>query len=283
MTAAIQQLPAGQDTASPYEGLAAGYNRARPGYPDEAIADLRSSAGDIVVDVGAGTGIFTRQLAAAMRNARVVGVEPSADMRHEAEAASIGVPGLVFAAGTAEALPFQTASVSILTAATAVHWFNRPVFYAEAFRCLRRGGLLVILQNVRRWWDSDFLAAYEELHESTVPGYRRGRFPACDGGYREIDVVDELSGRPDVSDVGGRSIDWSMSVAADDFLELSLSSTITQRAIAGIGCPAYLGCLGSLLALYAPSGSVPLPYVTRIAKATRGPALRASDITSNFD
>jgi SAM-dependent methyltransferase len=269
MTSPTQQSPAGDMAASPYEGLATRYNRARPAYPDEAIADLAGEAGDLAVDVGAGTGIFTRQLAAALRHARVVGVEPSADMRRAAQAASIDVANLKFTAGAAELLPFETASVAILTAATAVHWFDRPAFYAEAFRCLRPGGLLVILQNVRRWWDSDFLAAYEELHESSVPGYWRGTFPACDGSYREIDVAAELSGRAEVSDIQARDIEWSMAMTTDDFIDLSLSSTITQRVIAGTGHPAYLARLEALLARHASAGSVVLPYVTRIVKAMR--------------
>jgi SAM-dependent methyltransferase len=269
MTTPNQQPPAGDMAASPYEGLATRYNRARPDYPDEAIADLGGRAGDLGVDVGAGTGIFTRQLAAAMSNARVVGVEPSDDMRRAAQAASASLPNLTFTAGSAEALPFETGSVAVMTAATAVHWFDRPPFYAEAFRCLRPGGQLVILQNVRRWWDSDFLAAYEELHESSAPGYWRGTFPAFDGSYREIDVAAELSGRAEASDIQAREIEWSMTITTDDFIDLSLSSTITQRAIAGTGRSVYVARLEALLARHASAGSIALPYETRIVKAAR--------------
>jgi ubiquinone/menaquinone biosynthesis C-methylase UbiE len=282
MTGSIEQSQSGKTVASPYEGLATRYNRARPAYPDEAIADLGGRAGDLAVDVGAGTGIFTRQLAVTMNKARVVGVEPSADMRRAAQAASIGMPNLAFMAGTAEALPFENASVAVVTAATAAHWFDRPAFYAEAFRCLRPGGQLVILQNVRRWWESDFLAAYETLHESTVPGYWRGTFPAFDGGFREIDVATELSGHPDVAHIAARAIDWSMAMTTDEFIDFSQSSSITQRSIAAIGYPAYLARLESLLAQHTPSGLVALPYVTHIVKATRGSDHRTPTITPDL-
>ena len=134
-----------------------------------------------MADVGAGTGIFSRQLAHSLPDARVVGVEPGADMRRAAEAASHELSNLSFVAGAAEALPFPDGSLSLATATTAAHWFDRPLFYGEAFRCLRERGHLAIVQNVRRWWDSPFLAAYEELHEETVQGYRRGTFPAGSG------------------------------------------------------------------------------------------------------
>ncbi|MDE1994587.1 MAG: class I SAM-dependent methyltransferase, partial [Rhizobiaceae bacterium] len=139
--------------ASPYEGLASHYNETRPSYPDAAIADLSGTRG-IVADIGAGTGIFTRQLAGLLTQAEVIGIEPSADMRRMAEAASSHLGNIAFQSGSAETLPFAAGSVAVVTAATAVHWFDRPAFYSEAFRCLGDGGRLVIVQNIRRWWDN---------------------------------------------------------------------------------------------------------------------------------
>jgi ubiquinone/menaquinone biosynthesis C-methylase UbiE len=264
-----QQSPAGAIVASPYDGLATHYNRGRPGYPEEALADIRTTPGDIVVDVGAGTGIFTRRLAVTLKSASVVGVEPSGDMRREADAASAGISNLTFVPGSAESLPFAAGSVTLVTAATAAHWFDRPNFYGEAFRCLRHGGTLLILQNVRRWRDSAFLTAYEELHEFAVPGYQRDAFPAPDGKYKAIEVAEELSGRPEVAEIRSRNIDWSMSMTEEVFVAFSLSSTITQRAISRIGSSDYLNRLRVLLSKYSSSGSVELLYVTRVTQASR--------------
>src|ERR1700760_3172786 len=128
--------------ASPYDGIADHYNQARPDYPPAALAMLSVQPGALVADVGAGTGIFSRQLAHSLPDARVVGVEPGADMRRAAEAASHELPNLSFVAGAAEALPFPDDSLALVTAATAAHWFDRRLFYAEAFRCLHGHGLL---------------------------------------------------------------------------------------------------------------------------------------------
>ncbi|MFH0299978.1 class I SAM-dependent methyltransferase [Bradyrhizobium sp. 31Argb] len=254
---------------SPYDGIADCYDRARPDYPAAVLAILSVQAGELVADVGAGTGIFSRQLAQSLPDARVIGVEPGADMRRAAEAASREVPNLSFVAGAAEALPFPDDSLALVTAATAAHWFDRPLFYAEAFRCLRERGLLAIVQNVRRWWDSPFLAAYEELHEQTVQGYRRGTFPAGGGRYAAIDAAGELRGHPLASEVQEHAFYWRMPMTREAFVSFSLSSTITQRAIRGIGETAYLSRLAAILDRCDSSGAFDVPYVTRLVVAPK--------------
>jgi SAM-dependent methyltransferase len=257
-----------QGDASPYDGLAHRYDRARPSYPSESIAHLRAGAGDIVADVAAGTGIFTRQLARALSAARVIGIEPSEDMYRAAQRSSMGIANLSFIQGRAEALALADHAVRILTVATAIHWFDRPAFYAEATRCLRRDGELVVLQNIRRWWDDAFLADYEALHESAVDGYRRGRYPARHGGYEEIAVDRELRTRPDFTEARVSDVLWSRVMSSAAFVDFSLSSSITQRAIATIGEQAYLDALRQLLEQHAGgSGEVEVPYLTRVTSA----------------
>jgi SAM-dependent methyltransferase len=258
----------GQGNASPYDGLAKRYDRARPSYPPESIAHLQAEEGDIVADVGAGTGIFTRQLAIALDKARIVGIEASEDMYRAAEQSSAGLANVSFVQGQAEALPFEDNAVRILTVATAIHWFDRPAFYAEAVRCLRRDGELLVLQNIRRWWENAFLADYEQLHEEAVEDYRRGRYPARHGGYDEIDVERELRARPDIRDVRVSDFMWSHRMSSDDFVDFSLSSSITQRAISTMGEEAYLRALRQSLENHGGrTGMVEIPYLTRVTSA----------------
>ena len=84
------------------------YERARPGYPDEAVAwvaeRLGIGPGRDVLDLAAGTGKLTRQLVPL--GARIVAVEPIDAMRAELERA---VPGVEALAGTAEAIPLADA------------------------------------------------------------------------------------------------------------------------------------------------------------------------------
>src|SRR5690348_9774280 len=69
-----------------YDRLAEQYSQYRPRYPVQLISHLadiiaKAPASNLVVDVGSGTGIFTRQLRAALPHAmRIAGIEPSPSM-----------------------------------------------------------------------------------------------------------------------------------------------------------------------------------------------------------
>jgi SAM-dependent methyltransferase len=124
------------------------YERARPEYPPEAVAwlvdRLGLRPGRVVVDVAAGTGKLTRLLVPS--GARVVAVEPLAEMRAQLAEA---VPGLEALEGTAEALPLADDFADAITVAAAFHWFRRDDALAEFARVLRPGGRLAIVYNLR--------------------------------------------------------------------------------------------------------------------------------------
>ncbi len=126
-------------TARGFELAAEVYERARPDYPDNAldfiVESLGLSSGDRVVDLGAGTGKFARQLVA--HGLRVTAVEPVREMRAILEAV---VPQATAVEGTAEAIPLEDETADGVTAAQAFHWFERRRALPEIYRVLRRGG-----------------------------------------------------------------------------------------------------------------------------------------------
>src|SRR3989442_11822704 len=131
--------------AEGFERAAAAYERGRPGYPQAAIdwmvERLRITPGSTVVDLGAGTGKFSRMLHAA--GARVIALEPVAAMRAELATA---VPGVEVLDGTAEAIPCADASADAVTAAQAFHRFAGQAALSGIPRVLRpAGGLGLIL------------------------------------------------------------------------------------------------------------------------------------------
>ena len=131
-----------------FELVADVYERARPGYPAEAVAwitdrlDLRP--GRTVLDLGAGTGKLTRALLET--GARVVAVEPGDAMRAELER---GVPGVEALRGSAEEIPLPKASVDAIAIGQAFHWFRHDVALPEMWRVLRPGGGVALLWNTR--------------------------------------------------------------------------------------------------------------------------------------
>lgn len=126
----------------------AAYERGRPGYPEAAVRYLlrmlRIESGTPVLDLAAGTGKLTRDLAAA--GADVIAVEPVAEMRTVLAAA---LPDVRVAAGAAEALPLADQSVEAVTVAQAFHWFRGEEALAEIHRVLRRRGRLGLVWNVK--------------------------------------------------------------------------------------------------------------------------------------
>src|SRR2546423_12598722 len=115
------------------------YERARPEYPPDAVAWLadRLSLGPdrIVVDLAAGTGKLTRLLVPS--GARVIAVEPQAEMRAVLEGA---VPGAEALEGTAEALPLDDSSADPVAGASAFPGFEPAKALPGFARGLPPGG-----------------------------------------------------------------------------------------------------------------------------------------------
>lgn len=265
-------------TAAPvrnaYDGLASLYDQRRPSYPAEAVRAVaalatRTAPSGSVFDVGCGTGIFTRLLAAELPETfPVTGVEPGADMRATAASRAGDSARLRFIAGKAESLPIDANSAVLLTAATAAHWFDRPLFYAEAARALAPGGALAIVQNERRWWDSAGLADYESLLESLVSNYRRGMHANAHDGYGFADYAAELSSNTMFATPEVRTWNWEMDFGRDAFIEFSQTSSIVQRAIARAGRGAYCRALEKLVDRHGQNGAFTVQYRTMVVVAT---------------
>lgn len=130
-------------------------------------------AGEQVLELGSGTGYFTRALAAS--GAVVTGIDSSKAMAgyasQMAQRAGIAADFLV---GDAAALPFPDASFDLVAGVTVLCFAARPErVIAESFRVLRPGGRLVIGELNRRSPWAAVRRAKARLRESH---YRRARF-----------------------------------------------------------------------------------------------------------
>jgi SAM-dependent methyltransferase len=127
---------------------AARYARGRPDYPAEVDGWLRDTLrlgpGKTVVDVGAGTGKFTRRLMAT--GAKVTAVEPVAAMRAKLTS---DLPDVTAVEGTAEAIPLPDGTADAIVCAQAFHWFATAEALAEMRRVLRPGGRLGLIWNTK--------------------------------------------------------------------------------------------------------------------------------------
>jgi MOSC domain-containing protein YiiM/SAM-dependent methyltransferase len=133
------------------KGFAAGadaYERGRPEYSPEAIEalvrELDIGRGKRVLDLAAGTGKLTRQVAPS--GAELVAVEPIAEMRAKLEAS---LPGVEVVEGTAEAIPLPNHSVDAVVVGQAFHWFDGIRAVSEIRRVLKPGGALGLIWQAR--------------------------------------------------------------------------------------------------------------------------------------
>lgn len=124
------------------------YVRGRPDFPTGAFDwlrdDLGLAAGKAVIELGAGTGKFTRLL--TQTGAEVTAVEPVPAMRERLER---DLPGVRALSGTAQHIPLPDSSVDAVICAQSFHWFASAESLAEIHRVLKPGGTLGLIWNVR--------------------------------------------------------------------------------------------------------------------------------------
>ena len=130
--------------ATSFGAVAGAYERARPGYPDDAVRWLAGDEPCEVIDLGAGTGKLTRSLVALGH--RVIAVEPLEEMLEQLRRAVLGATAV---RGSAEAIPLPDGSADVVTCAQAFHWFDRTVALREMARVLRGGGRVALVWNTR--------------------------------------------------------------------------------------------------------------------------------------
>jgi ubiquinone/menaquinone biosynthesis C-methylase UbiE len=162
--------------AGDFTGLASDYSQHRPDYCPSVLKALLGLLGKPTaevdfVDVGAGTGIWTRMVhAAGVRS--VTAVEPNEDMRHNGMADSQHTKAH-WLAGSAEATNLPDASADWLSMASSFHWANFDTATQEFHRVLRLGGRFTALWNPRLIEVNPLLVEIEAHLDTLRPNIKR--------------------------------------------------------------------------------------------------------------
>jgi SAM-dependent methyltransferase len=127
-----------------FGAIADDYDRLRPTAPREAIDWLLPERREVVVDLGAGTGLLTR--AVAGNAGHVIAVEPDERMRAVLAARS---PGVEVLAGRGEQIPLPDASADVVLVSSAWHWLDPGLAVPEIARILRDGARLGVIWTGR--------------------------------------------------------------------------------------------------------------------------------------
>lgn len=175
------------------------YVRFRPSYPaaviDAVLDGLIPTNGRTLraVDLGAGTGICSRLLAA--RGVRVIAVEPNDAMRAAGEA--VADANIQWRGASAESSGVPDGWADLVIAAQAWHWFDPAPTGVEVLRILRPGGLLAVVWNTDDDTDGGtnaFRAAVQShattqrVHQEMVDA---GAIPRLGGPWRSTSVREE--------------------------------------------------------------------------------------------
>lgn len=151
-----------KERATSFGSVAERYDQVRPSPPPEALDWLLPGDCAVAVDLGAGTGLFTRALERRVRH--VVAIEPDARMRSVLASRS---PGAQVLAARAEAIPLPDGYADAVLVSTAWHWFDHGRAVPEIARVLKNLGRLGVL-----WTSRDRAEAWVAGLEVIGPGAR---------------------------------------------------------------------------------------------------------------
>ncbi len=130
------------DSSARFSGRVENYLRYRPRYPREIIPFLQREIGLEsswrVADIGSGTGFLAERFVEL--GCEVTGVEPNGAMREAGDTYLCGRGDFRSVEGTAESTGLPGASVDLVSAGQAFHWFE-PVRTREEFRRILRPGV----------------------------------------------------------------------------------------------------------------------------------------------
>ncbi|KAJ7705360.1 S-adenosyl-L-methionine-dependent methyltransferase [Mycena rosella] len=165
------------------------YNKARPEYQHQALSHLRhaiTSSGPFnVVEIGAGTGLFTRSLLAHPEWAAVralKAVEPSEGMR-ETFAKYTEDARVVVAEGTFDATGVDDGWADLIIIAQAFHWcVDYEGAAAEFARVLKPRGALALIWNHEERCAAQWLKQFRDRVERDEKGTPHAR----SGIWREL-------------------------------------------------------------------------------------------------
>jgi SAM-dependent methyltransferase len=159
-----------------FDSVSPEYTDARPAY-DERLFDCIDSVGHFtsdsrILELGAGTGIATRQIADRWHS-HITAIEPGANLIKEAQAGLAGCPDIRFLNTTFESYDAQGQKFDAVFSATSFHWLDPAIKYRKSAALLEDDGLLAVFWNYYGKDDTAVDAHMQKLYEKygmSIPG-----------------------------------------------------------------------------------------------------------------
>ena len=199
--------------ADHFSGVSAAYAAFRPRYPDALFDFLarEAPARDEAWDVGTGSGQAAVGLARHFRHITATDAS-AAQIEHATPDHRVD-----YRVARAEASGLEDTCVDLVTAAQALHWFDRPRFWSEVRRVLRPSGLIAVwtyrLFEMSPQIDAIVLHFYSHVVGPFWPPERRlteERYQTIEFPFAELDAPDfVIEQLVTLDDVAGYIRTWS--------------------------------------------------------------------------
>ena len=217
-----------------FGSVAEQYDNHRPSYPqqlvEEVLAYVGKPAAEIdVLEVGAGTGIATRQFAPWVRH--LTAVEPDAEMAAVAAANPAAPSNVTQVAGDFESAQLEPGSFDLLISGTAWHWVEPTRRNQLAADALRPGGVLAPFWAGPEWSRSQLRPQLDEAYDRVL-GWEREkqqgvmfpRKPEAAGGGVQQNFADEweqlLADEPRLTTPDVCFYHWTQDYSAEQYVAL---------------------------------------------------------------
>lgn len=158
------------------------YAQFRPSYPQALFVWLAAQCPQTekALDIAAGSGQASLGLSAHFQSVF------ACDASRQQLAAGERWGSVQRFAAQAEQLPLKAGQLDLIVVAQALHWFATPLFFSEARRIIKPGGLFCAWCYSLLRIDAELDALIEHLHGETLQGYWPAGRASVDAGYRDI-------------------------------------------------------------------------------------------------
>ena len=244
-----------KDSKERFSDKVAEYVKYRPNYPQTFIEYLINEVGvspaSTVADVGAGTGILTKQLGEKVN--RIIAVEPNAGMRAACIEHCRDLKNFAAVAGSAEDTTLPDHAVDFIAVAQAFHWFDRSGTKREFGRILKAGGRVILVWNTKEA-ESGLTQETETLFRRVCPEFKG----FSDGREVRPEAYADFfkDGRCDY-----RVFDNNLSLTLERFIGSNLSTSYAP-APDDDNYPGFVAALTGLFEKYSHNGQLLLPNKT---------------------
>jgi SAM-dependent methyltransferase len=199
------------------------YARHRPRYPNELFAWFRSvaNAHELAWDAGTGNGQVAAALAGFM--ARVVATDASSEQLSHAEPHE----RVEYRAEPSDSSSLETASVDLVTAGAAAHWFELDGFYREVRRVAKPGAVIALFSYGPRDIAAAVSPVVHTFQEEVLAGFWPERIKYVHDRYASLPFPFEEIPAPSFT----MTAEWDL----DDLVAFLETWSASQRYLQQVG------------------------------------------------